>query len=143
MTVDALYQLANATALAGWIALALFPRRPWANRWLCGVLLPGLFALAYLVALAWFWGTGEGGFSTLAGVMALFTVPGLVLVGWLHYLAFDLFVGAWQARRATAEALPYPLLLPCLVLTFLVGPVGLLLFLVLRRARGVRALVEA
>ena len=67
--------------------------------------------------------------------MPLFTSPEIALAGWVHYLAFDLFVGAWEVRTARREAIPHLLVLPCLVLTFLFGPVGFLLFLGLRAAR--------
>ena len=63
---------------------------------------------------------------------ASFETPGLLLAGWLHYLAFDLFVGAWEVRTARAEGIPHLLVVPALILTFLFGPAGLLLFLVLR-----------
>jgi hypothetical protein len=134
MTPEALFSLANTLALAGWVALLAFPRRAVVNRTLCGVALPLLFALAYVVVLAIALPEAEGGFSSLAGVAALFANPWLLLAGWLHYLAFDLFVGAWMARRATAEALPRWLLFACLPPTFLAGPLGLLVFFGLRRA---------
>ena len=75
-----------------------------------------------------------GGFSSLAGVRALFADDGVLLAGWLHYLAFDLFLGAWICRRAAAEGMNPWLLRLCLPPTFLLGPVGLLLFLGLRTA---------
>ena len=67
--------------------------------------------------------------------MALFTSPEIALAGWVHYLAFDLLVGAWEVRTARREAIPHLLVLPCLVLTFLFGPAGFLLFLGIRAAR--------
>jgi hypothetical protein len=72
---------------------------------------------------------------SLAEVSKLFDVPGLVLAGWLHYLAFDLFVGAWIAERAAADGLPRWALLPMLALTFLFGPAGLLAHEVVRAVR--------
>jgi hypothetical protein len=56
----------------------------------------------------------------------------LLAAGWLHYLAFDLFVGAWIAERAGALGIPHLLVLPLLLLTFLFGPAGLLAFALLR-----------
>ena len=70
----------------------------------------------------------EGGFSSLAGVAALFSEPWILLAGWTHYLAFDLLVGNWEMRDATKRGIPYMLVLPCLVLTFLFGPAGWLLY---------------
>jgi hypothetical protein len=75
-------------------------------------------------------------------VSALFGHRGLLLAGWLHYLAFDLFVGAWEVREARRVGLPHWLILPALALTFLFGPLGLLVFLALRAARLRRPLAR-
>ncbi|WP_431304156.1 ABA4-like family protein [Sediminicoccus sp. BL-A-41-H5] len=133
MTPETLFTLANTLALAGWVALLLFPHRRGVNWTLCGLTLPVLFALAYGAVLAFAMPGAEGGFSSLAGVAALFASPWVLLAGWLHYLAFDLFLGAWMARRATAEGLPRWTLFLALPPTFLLGPLGLLVFLGLRR----------
>jgi len=55
-----------------------------------------------------------------------------LLAGWVHYLAFDLFVGSWEARDALSHRIPHLAVIPCLLLTFLFGPAGLLLYLLLR-----------
>ena len=64
--------------------------------------------------------------------MALFTQPEVALAGWLHYLAFDLFVGAWETRVGREERIPHLLVIPCLLLTFMFGPIGFVAFLALR-----------
>jgi len=128
LTPEALFQAGSSLALLGWLALAASPdgarwaplARRFAGRW-----LPLVLALAY-VALFARHGMGEGGYGSLAEVQRLFAVPGLLAAGWLHYLAFDLFVGAWISERAGALGLPHVLLLPLLALTFLFGPAGLL-----------------
>ena len=81
----------------------------------------------------------DGGFSSIEAVRALFQSDALLVAGWLHYLAFDLFVGAWEVRTARAEGIPHLLVIPCLVLTFLFGPLGFLTFLILRAAYARRA----
>jgi hypothetical protein len=136
---ETIFAAANTLALAGWILLAVFPRRRWAHWHVAGVAIPAALALAYVALLAWHAPGAEGGFSTLAGVRALFARDGVLLAGWLHYLAFDLFLGAWMCRRATAEALPLWRLYPALPLTFLAGPAGLLAFLALRALPARRA----
>jgi hypothetical protein len=55
-----------------------------------------------------------------------------VVAGWIHYLIFDLFVGAWEARDARRRGVPHLLLVPCLLFTLMIGPVGLLLYVVVR-----------
>ena len=134
ISADLLFQAGSTLALPGWLALALVPAGSrWAARArrLAGRVLPLLLALPY-VALFVTQGMGDGGYGSLAAVQRLMGNPYLLTAGWLHYLAFDLFVGAWIAERAAAMRLPHALLLPLLALTFLFGPAGLLAFAALR-----------
>lgn len=132
MPPETIFSAANMLAMAGWLVLLGFPRRRWAHWTLSGVAIPALLALLYVGLLALHAPGSEGGFSTLAGVRALFARDGVLLAGWVHYLAFDLFLGAWMCRRATAEGLAWWQVYPALPLTFLAGPAGLLVFLALR-----------
>jgi hypothetical protein len=96
--------------------------------------MPVALSLVYVVMLASHW-RGEGGFGSIAQVRALFDVPGALVAGWVHYLAFDLFVGAWIAERAAALRVPHWQVVPVLILTFMFGPAGLLAFVALRLIR--------
>lgn len=134
MQPDALFQIVNPLVLPGWALLLFAPKWRWTQT-IAAVALPLLLAAAYLVtlAVALSGGTGEGGFNSLAGVAALFRNPMALLAGWIHYLAFDLFIGSWQVRDSARRGLSHWLVAPCLALTFLFGPVGLLLYFALRR----------
>ena len=46
-----------------------------------------------------------------------------------HFLAFDLFVGRWEYLDARERQLTHWLLAPCLFLTLMLGPLGLLAYL--------------
>jgi hypothetical protein len=94
--------------------------------------MPLLLAVIYVALVAATLGRSEGGFSSLAGVRALFDNPWALLAGWTHYLAFDLFIGGWEVRDAQQRGIPHLLVVPALVLTFLFGPAGLLLYLAIR-----------
>ena len=87
---------------------------------------------AYAALILMHWAGAEGGFGSLSDVASLFANPWLLLAGWLHYLAFDLFVGAWEVRTARAEGIPHWQVVPCLALTFLFGPAGFFVFSALR-----------
>jgi hypothetical protein len=95
-----------------------------------------LLALVYLSTLIVLLPGSQVDFGSLAGVQALFSQPWWVLVGWSHYLAFDLLVGAWEVNQAQALQLPRAVVLVCLLLTFMFGPVGWLAFLSLRAWAG-------
>ncbi|MCY0096172.1 ABA4-like family protein [Hoeflea ulvae] len=136
MNPDTLFQLSGPLAMAGWLALAASPLAPRLTQLAAGLVIPVILSLGYTALILANWSSAEGGFNSLAEVMLLFTNPAVALAGWLHYLAFDLFVGAWEVRTARRTGFPHLLVLPCLVLTFLFGPIGLLVFLGLRLVHG-------
>jgi len=136
MTADQVFSVANDTALLGWLLLVVLGPRRWVAPLVTGALLPLLFALLYAGLFAAHWGeTPGGGFGSLAQVSTLFSNKWLLLAGWVHYLAFDLFIGSWEVRDAQANRISHWLVIPCLILTFMLGPIGLLLYFILRFAR--------
>lgn len=142
MSPDGLFQIANPIALAGWLALVLSPVAPRVLGMLGGVLIPLLLSGGYTAIVLAHWASGQGGFDSLSAVEQLFESRWLLLAGWVHYLAFDLLLGAWQVRTARREGIAHLALLPCLLATFLFGPAGYLLFQFLRvsqRAGAIRA----
>ena len=139
MPTDTLFQTANMLALTGWIVLALSPLSPrWSDR-ISGLAIPLVLSAGYTALILAFWSRAPGGFDSLPNVMLLFTQPEIALAGWVHYLAFDLLIGAWIARMARAEGISHLLVLPLLALTFLFGPAGYLAFTLLRASRTLRA----
>lgn len=133
MTAELVFSTLNLIAMAAWLPLVFLPRARWATAVL-PVVVPCLFGVIYVALVAASLPWGEGAFSSLAGVKALFENPWALLAGWAHYLAFDLFIGGWQVRDAQRRGIPHLLVVPCLVLTFLFGPAGLLLYLAFRRS---------
>jgi hypothetical protein len=135
MNADSLFRFCNSTALAGWLLLLVTGWSPRASRvissLITGLLVPALLCGLYLALIVSHWGGHKGGFNSLSGVMLLFTDRWLVLAGWVHYLAFDLFIGSWEVRDARRNQINFLLVAPCLVLTFLFGPIGLLTYLLL------------
>jgi len=138
MSPEQLFSLANAIAAFSWLLLALLPRRRWVTGVVTGRAVPALFAVLYIGLIVSTFGRVDGGFSTLAGVAALFTNQWLLLAGWVHYLAFDLLVGTWEVQDAQARRIPHALVVPCLFVTFMFGPAGWLLYLALRSAFALR-----
>jgi len=135
MQAEAVFGAANLFALVGWLLLLVVPRWRWTRRLVISGAWSAVLSVIYLALIAVHLPGAPGGFGSLAEVAALFTHPMLLLAGWVHYLAFDLLVGAVETREAEKDGLPRLLLAPCLVLTFLLGPIGLLVFLAVRSAR--------
>ena len=139
MTLEQVFSLASAAALVGWVLLALAPVRRRAaviGARLVAALLCGAYLCFLVTGLTGGNGPPAGAnFNSLAGVRLLMSSPQALLAGWVHYLAFDLFIGSWQVEDAPASNIPHWQLLPCLALTFVAGPVGLLLYLMLKAFR--------
>lgn len=132
LSPEQVFAVANGVALASWVTLAVFPKRAWAGELLAGRVVPMMLAVLYAGIIAAMFPGAEGGFSSLDAVASLFRQPWLLLAGWVHYLAFDLLIGTWEARDAREHRVPHLLLLPCLAMTFLFGPAGWLLYLLAR-----------
>jgi hypothetical protein len=135
MNAESLFRICNLVALMGWVMLAVFPRRRWSAPLITGILIPALLSLVYLVLIATRFGKGQGDFQSLAGVSALFADPYVLLAGWVHYLAFDLFVGSFEVRDAQRLGISHFVVLPCLFFTFMLGPIGFLAYLVVRSVK--------
>jgi len=134
LTADLIFSIVSAIAALSWVLLIILPRQRWVTT-ITRFAIPALLASVYVALIVTQWGRSEGGFSSLADVAALFRNPWLLLAGWIHYLAFDLFVGTWEVTDARTAGVSHLLVVPCLILTFLFGPGGLLLYLALRSTR--------
>ncbi|HEY6996065.1 MAG TPA: ABA4-like family protein [Xanthobacteraceae bacterium] len=134
MAPESLFEFANLFAVAGWICMiaGIVTSRPWLRDRLAGVYWPMMIAVGYALAIIAGWGESEGGFASLTGVRQLFANDWALLAGWMHYLAFDLFVGAWIAAETERAGLSRLVLIPVLPLAFVFGPLGFLLFHVVR-----------
>lgn len=137
MPAETLFSLCNLLVLPGWALLILLPRWRWTLGLISAGLIPFVLGLVYVgIFMSQGLGSTEGGgFGSVAAVSILFSNPYLLTAGWIHYLAFDLFIGSWEVHDARQQGIPHWLVIPCLVLTFLLGPAGLALYLAIRAAR--------
>lgn len=136
LTPEQVFLYANYGVLPFWALLLFAPTLKITDVVVHSVAAPILLGTLYL----WLFmdgaftenGASIGDFATLDGVMKLFTMKQVAVAGWVHYLVFDLFVGAWIGRDAQRCAVPHLLVIPCLLLTLLLGPLGLMAYLLLR-----------
>jgi hypothetical protein len=140
MQWETIFSIANIWPLLFWLLLGFGPRSEFTARI---VLFGGIFPLALVYAVllpAIMTGAvdpvgpagGTMDMTQLSGVMALFDSKGGATIGWIHYLAFDLFVGLWVARNADRHGYARWVQVPILFFTLMAGPFGLTLYLLLR-----------
>lgn len=140
MTWETAYSTINLLVLPAWAMLVFAPKASLTRKLVHSALWPLVMGGIYICFLgaALFFGQSspDMGFSNLAGIMALSDHPNGALTGWTHYLAFDLFVGAWIGRDSQRRGVPHLLAVPSIVMSWLFGPVGLVLYLLTRLATG-------
>jgi hypothetical protein len=141
MELETLFSLAGSIAAVGWLMLAVLPRQPF-TQIISSFLAPLLLAAVYLYLIAMNLSGAEGGFGSLKDVATLFQKRELLLAGWIHYLCFDLFIGAWEIRDSQKQGIPHLVMIPCLLMTFMLGPIGLLFYFAIRTAK-LRSIVIA
>ncbi|NCP18387.1 MAG: DUF4281 domain-containing protein [Erythrobacter sp.] len=142
-----LFDVTNILALIGWGMLILLPRREGVlHVVLYGAI--GLLCACYVVMLVSLTGNlvdpvaapgtpPQPDFEySVQGLMAMFRSEGAIVVGWTHYLAFDLFAGLWIARDADKRGAGRLIQVPFLLATFMAGPAGLLAWLIARTFVG-------
>ena len=135
MNNDTLFQIANTCALLGWLPLILVPR--WKYTLLTSrtfVILP-LSILYTIIIFSGISNFDPSAFSTLTGVKELFANDQALIAGWIHYLAFDLFVGTYIVQKGITTETPRWMYTICLPFTFMFGPLGILIFGLMLLAR--------
>ena len=134
MTPSEVFPIANMMAFAMWLLLIILPN--WkATRFLINYkVIPILLSIVYAFYIIQSLISGPAmDFGSLKAVMKLFTVENAVLAGWLHYLVFDMLVGMWMVDQNKSLKIHPVIMAPCLLGTFMIGPIGFVLFM------GVRA----
>ena len=132
MSPDQIFQIASQIVMPGWLLLIFASNWKWTSRIVIGIVVTILSAMYAFFVFQSISLSDLSSFGSLKGVMQLFTDPLAVTVGWIHYLAFDLLVGWFIVFDAQREGINRWLLIPCLFLTFMLGPVGFLLYMLLR-----------
>ena len=136
MDIDQLFSIANSAAMLGWILLIVVPRWQYTRMIVQGAIIPILLSGLYLyLMVTHFAEMGEGGFGSLDELEILFSNKNLILLGWVHYLAFDLWVGTWEYNDAMKHGIHRLILLPCQLFTFFAGPIGLFLYITIRNIK--------
>jgi len=139
MSADTVFTIANNGILIFWLLLIVAPRWRGTDLLVHSMAVPIVIGLTYIwLIMRSFTGEGAAGasFSSLQGVMAFFTSPVAATAGWIHYLVFDLMIGAWESRDAQRRGLSHWAVIPCLIVTLVFGPIGFLLYLAIRAATG-------
>jgi hypothetical protein len=127
------FQLVNLIAIAAWVIMIGFPARKNTSKGIINGVILVLCLFYFSLIINWITKGAVGGFDSLASVMLLFKDQKAMLAGWIHYLAFDLFVGLWITQNAQLMGVKRWVLIVIQLFTFMFGPIGLGLYMIIRR----------
>ncbi len=134
MTADITFQLFNAMAPMFWLALIVAPRSKLIRRVILSGGAVAILAAGYFAVVAAHFNFEGADFTSLNGVMALLNDPWAMTAGWIHYLAFDLLAGLVITQKGLDLNIHRLVMLPCQLATFMLGPVGVVLFVLVAKA---------
>nr|WP_299485344.1 ABA4-like family protein [uncultured Allomuricauda sp.] len=133
MKTAEIFSIANSMAMPMWLLMIILPKWKVTRFLIDYKVIPLLLSMIYAFYMIYHIQTGAGlDFGSLSSVMALFTLENAVMAGWVHYLAFDLLIGMWMLNENQKLGIHQLLMAPCLFATFMLGPVGFLLFMIIR-----------
>ena len=132
--METIFSLANLYAVPFWLLMLLLPHWQWTKKimnslWMV-VPLAATYALLVLPGLPLLLGSLAN--PSLPGIATLLGSPAGATIGWIHFLAFDLFVGRWVYLDSREKNISAWLVSPILFFVFMLGPLGLLLYLLAR-----------
>jgi len=135
MDTSQIFSLVSSLAAVQWLLLIILPK--WrVTLWLISYpLVPIVLSVIYCIYITGFFSISGGGYESLQQVRTLFANDSLLLAGWVHYLAFDLLIGFAIIRSSQERTISHWLVIPCLVMTFMFGPVGFLLYQIIKKIR--------
>jgi hypothetical protein len=136
MDPSQIFSAVSAIAALQWLLLITAPKWKVTNWLVSTAAVPLLLAVIYCIYILGFLGINGGGFGSIQEVRTLFSDDKLLLAGWVHYLAFDLLTGFYITRSAQAKNISHWLVIPCLVLTFMFGPCGYLLYRLIQQIKS-------
>jgi len=138
MTPESAFQIVNGAAPLAWIAMIAAPDSNVVRRVVLSGTFVAILASVYALIIATHFNFDGADFMSLEGVMALLNDPWAMTAGWIHYLAFDLLAGIVVTRKGLTMGIPRLWLLPCQLGCFMLGPVGILMFIGAAKVRGNR-----
>lgn len=135
MNADRIFILASSIAFISWSLLFIYPYSTRIRQMLYGGVVT-CFSLLYTgLFVSYFDPKSFQSFSTLSGLVSLFSNKEAVLLGWIHYLAFDLLAGLYISKDAKKNKLGPWIIRPMFIFTFMAGPLGFLLYTIIRTVK--------
>ena len=137
LTYEKIYYIANIGVIPCWLLLIFLPSHIITKFFVKSIIIPALLSTAYILVAYQIYIT-ENIFEVfnlylgLNELYAIFSNEAFLLIFWLHFLSISLFVGNWIANDSKIYMVPRFFVILSLILTYFAGPVGLVIYWLIR-----------
>jgi len=137
-TFENIYMWANLGILPFWIMLIIIPNSKVTQFFVNSIILPLILSTAYVYIIYLTTLLDEPIFDifrlflSLDNLYAVFATESFLLIFWLHFLALNLFLGSWLSRDGIKYNMNRGLISVPLILVYFTGPLGLVLYWIIR-----------
>ena len=137
-TIEMLYFWANFGILPFWLILIFFPNSNLSKYFVTSIFPILLLSGTYIFILYKSYLSSYNfidnfnlylGFEELSD---LFSNKSFLITFWIHFIAMNLFVGGWIVKDSQRLIINKILIILPLIFTYLIGPIGLLLYWLIR-----------
>ena len=138
LTFENIYLWANFGVLPFWLMLIFIPNSKFTQFFVNSIILPLILSATYVYTIYQAILFEEPIFDffklylNLDGLYTIFATESFLLVFWLHFLALNLFMGSWVSRDGVKYNISRSLLFIPLILIYFAGPLGLVLYWIIR-----------
>ena len=137
LTLENIFLISNWGVIPFWLLLLFSPNSTFTRVFVHSIIIPLLLGAAYIfIAYQIYLNNnifdGFGLYLGIENLYAIFSDENFLLIFWLHFLSISLFVGAWIARDSTRYSIPKSLAAIPLLVTYFTGPLGILIYWIIR-----------
>ena len=138
MLYETIFNIFNSGILLFWMLLLFFPKQSITQKVIAYPWVPLFIAFGYIYFMGMNSGTFSADFTSLNGLTEMFqnANPQGVAAGWLHYLAFDFWVGCWMLKNSQEKGVKHLWMLVPMLFTFMLGPVGIIIYTLVLLLQG-------
>ncbi|MDA9604089.1 ABA4-like family protein [Candidatus Pelagibacter sp.] len=137
-SVEMIYMWLNLGVLPFWFVLIVFPQSQISKFFITSIFPIFILCLAYIYLLYLAYLDGYDFiqnfklYLSFGNIFNLFENQYFLILFWAHFLAMNLFCGGWIVKDSQMFGMNKILVSFPLIITYLIGPVGILLYWIIR-----------
>mgnify|MGYP001218446445 FL=1 len=137
-TIEILYFWINLGVLPFWLILIFFPQSNLSRYFVTSIFPILLLSIAYIFMIyksylsSYEFLTNFDLYLNISNLSNLFSNETFLILFWIHFISINLFTGGWIVKDSQKFGINKIILFLPLIITYLIGPLGLLIYWLIR-----------